>query len=483
MTGLNILPRLSEYLEGIFGRKRDLVSIEMGENFIKLAEIASSHGKREVARLVKRPLSPETAVEDIKKIFESLNISHHQIRLNIPRHLVTVRFLTLPSTDDNEIKKMARMESLKHIPYADEDVVSGCRIIEKQDDGYSKILIAVTQADTVRNQLSVLKRAGISVESVSLGSETLLLWYLASRTSEENITILLANIEAGHVDIDIIAGDNLIFTRGVLFSLVSPISTEKIIEQITLSIAAYRKESARPIDKVILTGVSANANALKTVLEDSVKCPIEMIDQLNNIAKRDSPDLEQEDASFVELLGLALRHEGAQINLLPETTQEEYRIDLVKKNVMAGLVIAGLIIVMAFGLILKKIHDKHLYITYIDVELAKIEPQVKTAKKMAKEIEIITSKIAERPLAIDLVSEVFRITPSGVTLTMMEYESRKTVTLRGTAPSLSDIFNYVATLEKSPYFKNVKVKYANKRTGQSQNTADFEIICPISKPW
>ena len=227
----------------------------------------------------------------------------------------------------------------------------------------------------------------------------------------------------------------------------------------------------------------ANANALKAILADSVKSPIEVVDQMNNITKRDGLVMEEGEASFVELLGLALKHEGASVNLLPDTVQEEYRLDLVKKNIMAALIITGLIIIMAFGVILKKIHDKHLYISYIDSELGRIEPQIKTAKKMAKEMEIITSKIAERPLAIDLVGEVFRITPAGVTLTMMEYESHKTVTLRGTAPSLSSIFNYVTTLEKSPYFENVKVKYANKRTGQAaQDTADFEIICPISKP-
>jgi len=32
---------------------------------------------------------------------------------------------------------MAKIESLKHVPYSDEDIVSGYRIIEKMDDGYS----------------------------------------------------------------------------------------------------------------------------------------------------------------------------------------------------------------------------------------------------------------------------------------------------------------------------------------------------------
>ena len=102
------------------------------------------------------------------------------------------------------------------------------------------------------------------------------------------------------------------------------------------------------------------------------------------------------------------------------------------------------------------------------------------AKKMAKEIDLVTSKIAERPLAIDLANEVFKITPSGVSLTMMEYESNKTITLRGTAPTLSDVFKYVTILGKSAYFKNVKVKYANKRVSQTSEMADFEIVCMIS---
>ena len=99
---------------------------------------------------------------------------------------------------------------------------------------------------------------------------------------------------------------------------------------------------------------------------------------------------------------------------------------------------------------------------------------------MSKEIDLVTSKIAERPLAIDLTAEIFKITPSGVTLNMMEYESNKMFTLRGAAPNLSDVFKYVTILGKSPYFKNVKVKYANKRVSQASGMADFEINCMIS---
>ena len=398
----------------------------------------------------------------------------------MPRHMVTVRFLKLPSTDDAEIKKMVKIESLKHVPYADEDVVSGYRIIEKFPDGYSNILIAVAQAEAVRKEADILKNAGMAVGSVALGSETLFLWYLDAHPADKDLTVLLVDVDAGHIDIDVIADGKLLFTRGVSYGAAKPISAEKIIDQVNVSIAAHRKESMKSVDKVVLSGMRSKANELKALLSSVIKIPVEVINQTENIPIGPEASREAEEASFTELLGLALKHEDASVDLLPEASRGEQRLELVKRNMMTGLVVSALIIVMAFGGVLKKLHDKRAYISYIEKELAKIEPQVKSARKMAKAIDLVTSKIAERPLAIDLAAEVFKITPSGVTMTMMEYESNKAVTLRGNAPSLSEIFKYVTILGKSPYFKNVKVKYANKRISQATEAADFEITCVVA---
>ena len=430
---------------------------------------------------MKRPMASrlEDAGAEIKAMFDSLGISRSRVRLNMPRHLVTVRFLKLPSTDDAEIKKMVKSESLKHVPYADEDVVSGFRIIEKLTDGYSNIMIAVAQAEAVRREADILKRAGMTVESVSLGSETLLLWYLGAYQADSDISVLLVNIDSGHIDIDVISNGMLLFTRGASYSDSSPISVEKIIDQVNVSLAAYKKESLKHVDKVVISGMQGQADELKAALKERMKIPVEVVSQMEKVPVHQGASLETEDASFTELLGLALKYEDANINILPEASQEEQRLELVKKNIVTGLIVSALIVVMAFGVVLKKLHDKRAYISYVDSELGKIEPRVRTAKKMAKEIDIVTSRIAERPLAIDLASEIFKITPQGITLTMMEYESNKAMTLRGTASSLSDVFKYVTVLGKSTYFKNVKVRYANKRVSQASELADFEIACVV----
>ncbi len=452
---------------------------------MKLAEMNTSRGKTVVARLIKRPIAiqdEELCSREIKGIFESLKIERARVRLNIPRHLVTVRFLKLPSVDESEIAGMVKTESLKHIPYADEDVVSGYRIVEKFGDGYSNVLIAITQADVLRKLIALLKRSGLTVESAHLGSETLLLWYLASREPAGNMTSMLVNVDSDHIDIDIVSQGRLLFTRGAFYGSGTEALAEKIAGEIKVSASAYHKESGNSIDKVVLTGCGAVTAELKDLVGEKMKVPVEVTDQMANFAKSPAAYLETEDASFAELLGLSAKYGEARIRLLPENIEEEKTLGLVKKNIALASAVLCLIAIMAFGLVVKKLHDKKVYIAAIDLELAKIAPKVKKAKQMSREVDIITQKMSERPLAIDLVAEIFRITPTGISLAMMEYESGKAVLLRGAAPSLSDVFKYVAVLEKSPYFENVKVRYANKRSGTaSAGTADFEIACPASK--
>ncbi|MDD5428424.1 MAG: pilus assembly protein PilM [Candidatus Omnitrophica bacterium] len=456
----------------------------MGAGFIKIAQARFVRGKRIVTRLTKEPLEAkedDALAAEINGIFERLDIGYRRVMLNIPRHLVTIRFLKLPSTDDAEILKMSKIESLKHIPYADEEMISGCKIIEKFPDGYSTVLIAVAQAETVKKEAELLKKAGISVESAALGSEALSLWYSAGREAADGKTVLLANIDSDHIDINITKGDELVFTRGVSYDPGKPISSERMIEQIHLSMAAYRKESGISIDKICLSGIPAKAGELKAFLAERVKVPVEVMAQMEAVPVAEGPSPGDEEASYIELIGLILKSEEVKVDLLPETTRAEYRLGLIKNNIVVGLSVSALIILIAFGAVIKKLHDKNAYVAYVKTELAKIEPQVRSAKKMAKTIDLVTSKIAERPLAIDLVTEVFKITPPGIGLSTMEYEKGKTVTLKGTALNLSDVFKYIAILEKSQYFENVKVRYANKRTAQSAEAADFEIICPIAK--
>lgn len=471
-------------MKDLFETEKRAISLEIGESFIKLAETQIIKGRRQVVRLMKKELSSkeDSAIsEDIKRLLESLNIIQPKVHLNVPRHLVTIRFLKLPSTDDEEIKKIIKTESLKHLPYTDEDILYGYRIVEKQEDGYSNVLLAIAQAAIVKRLITILKAAEADTGLISLGAEVLFLWYSLAKESEGKEDVMLVNINSEYIDMDVIEDGKLTFTRGVRYDKEDSSASEKIIDQIKISIATHQKKSAKSINKIILSGTRDKVRKCEDSLKGKSEIPVEVIDQMENIPIGENADIDLKETSFVELLGLSLKSEDVKINLVPEDILKEARLKLSKKSLIVTLTLTVLIMLAGSCLVMKKLHDKEIYLSYINRELNKMEPQVTRAKKMMKDINVIGEETGKKPLAIDILNEVYKATTPGISLNMLDFESNKSLTIRGNAPALSDVFKYVTMLEGSPFFKSVKVKYATKRVTEDRELADFEINCLLSQ--
>jgi len=436
-------------------------------------------GRKHITGLINRPVStqgPDGASEEIKKIFQSLGFTPGKVRLNIPRHLVTARFLEIPSVDDQEINKIIKIESIKHLPYTDEKVIYGYRVIEKLEDGYSKVLLAIAQASIVNNFIDILNKAKVGgINLLSLSSEALFYWYKLAREGDEKENLMLVNLDPDHIDIDIVEEDKLVFTRGAAHSASDPREIEKIAQQIRVSINTYQKESGRPVSRIILTGANTETADCALALSKELKLPVDIIDQGNNISIDENIKRAAEEASFAELLGLSLRSDDIKINLLPEDAVEGARLANTKNNLITAIFLAALLVTLVFGLLIKKMHDKYVYLASINAELKKMDPKIAVVKKMMKDISVTREMILRKPLAVDVFSEVCGITPGGVSLSTLDFESGKSLTVRGTAPALSDVLKYAAILENSPYFEGVKVKYANKRMAENREVTDFEI--------
>lgn len=399
-----------------------------------------------------------------------------KVLLNIPRHLVTTRFLKIPSVDDREIEKMIGIESIKHLPYTDEKVIYGYRVIEKSEDGYSSVLLVVAQASVVSNFLDILKKASVSgFKSLSLSSEALYCWYALSRDPEEKGNVMLINLDPGRMDIDIISEDKLVFTRGAAYSADDPERIEKITRQIKMSISAYKKESAFDVSRIILTGSKEETAGCSPVFSEALKLPVDTIDQAKNIPIDENIAPPAGDASFAELIGLALRSDNIKIDLLPEDTAFEARIANTKNALITTMLLTALLATLVSGMLIKKIRDKYVYLDSISAELKRMEPNIAAAKKMMKGVSVTRQIMERKPLAVDVFTEACGITPAGMSLAALDFESGRSLTVRGTAPTLGDVLRYVTILENSPYFEGVKVKYANKRMLENREITDFEI--------
>ena len=373
------------------------------------------------------------------------------------------------------------MESLKSLPYSEEKALYGYRVIEKFEDGYSKVLLIVAQESVINYFTGILNKAQLTgLNSVSLSSEALLSWFMINRPSEKG-NIMLVNLDLGHIDIDIVEDGRLVFTRGVVLSAADKIIPDKIIGEIVVSMHTYHKESGKPLTRIVLTGNRAEAESCKNALSAKIDVPAEIIDQAAGIDFKEGSNRADADVSFAELFGLCMKPENAMINLIPEEAEREGRFTALRANLITAIFLSAICAAALLCLVAKKVHDRQVYLSVISAELKNMEPKVAKAKKMMKDIAVIRETKAKKPLAIDCLSEITSLTPSGISLGTVEYESEKTITVRGSAPALSDCLKYVSLLDGSPLFEGVKIKYANKRMAENREVTDFEINADLTK--
>ena len=108
-----------------------------------------------------------------------------------------------------------------------------------------------------------------------------------------------------------------------------------------------------------------------------------------------------------------------------------------------------------------------------------MEPEVTWLLKLKGNAELVQNQLMFKGSSIDILRELYAILPEDISLTIFEFEDKNRILLRGTAKELSRVFDLLPILKKSPYFEEVQINYATKRTFKEKVFADFEIICAL----
>jgi len=466
--------------------KKTVISLELRDNFFKICEVTFSKSNP-AFRLISRKISSkenDDISREIARLLDNSKPFQRKVFLNIPRGLVMTRILRLPSVNDDEIKSMIKLESFKKTPYKDEDIISGHRIVEKQKDGYSNVLLAVVQTNVVERFVNILEKAGLIVEKIALGSECLFAWYsdVIKKKDPPPDNAALLNIEAESIDIDIIEKGKLVFSRA--FSLkgedLSAIN-KNAVDEIKKTFTACRRERNSVVDKIYISGAGNRIKGFEELFKKEFSAPLEYIPQTENIELDRTEEADLGKSSFVELIGLSLKNEDIKVDLLPEKMKKVIATRIFRKNLFktTGLLLS--IALVFLGIMAKKIHDKSHYLLMLNSEIKAMSPQVLKAEKIKEDMSIIEDALRKTPMAIGILSEIYTITPRGINFNLFDYESGKSLVLKGDAPSLEEIVKFVVILENSRYFENVKIKYTAKRDTAGKKATDFEIICLLSE--
>ena len=449
--------------------KNTIVAFEAGEGFIK---IVCAYRSRKGFRLLDARRIPKNDFP-----LEAHSLARSKAILNIPRQPTMLRFLRVPSCDEREIAGMVEIESQKQYPYYDEEVVVGYRISEKLASGYSDIVLVIARENYIKNILNSYQPAAGGVSRVCSGPESLRGWYLSIKDKEklkDETPLVLINIDSKAINLIVLDKDRLKFSRAFDYR------PKSAVEEIKKTLSSYQAGGNPPVKRAIITGAGNKLQELKGLLSGQINLPLEIVKQEFSFDCGDEFKEELRESSFVELIGVIVKGHESQINLLPRDLSRRNCRDSLRGNILKSLFLLVLLLAAASGIAAKKILDKKSEIAYLNYEISVLEPKIKMVKAMRADIRVINNLIGKKALAVNVLREIYRLTPDGIKFNLIEYESVKSLTVRGNAPSLGLVIKFTSLLGASDYFEGVKIKYTSARKGKAGEITDFEIVCGLS---
>ncbi len=471
---------------------KSITAVEITTNYIKLSQALVSPRGRIINKLLVRDRRLDASEDIAKPLNEMLSASRIKatnIILIIPRQFLTFRVIRLPSQDNKEIEKMVSLQLSKQIPWPVEDIASDYSIIEKDASGYSKVLLAVCQKEVIKRYLNIIFSAGLKIDRVTLSSEGVCRWYqnFSNRNNIKDVApVVLLDIDTENCDICFYHKENLLFTRSVSFC-VADLRSEKLdnlTEELRKTLSTLQRDQiTSEIGKIFIITAGEGTNILADKLNSEFACEVAAVNPVKEIIFGKELiiplALSEGKCSGASILGLSLGQLKNELNLLPkEIKKEEQEKSNLKELISLGILLF-LLLVFSAGVLAAKIYKKEQYFKKLDTILNGEGPKAKEIENFIKKLNLVKERLNPLGSGIDVIYELYNLIPEGVSLSIFSFEEGGLITLQGISLNMSDVFSFQSILEKSPYFKNVEVKYASKRKVRQAELTDFRITCVV----
>lgn len=466
------------FFNSLFRSEKEWLVIEIGDRRIRLAQVALLRGHPEILRLAGAEISAnqeDDAAQALRRLLDSHHLQSHCAILNVPRRLTLMKFVKLPSTDAAEIRQLAKMEILRQMPYAEDEMIDAYKIIRTESDGYSLVLLVAVLKKTVNKMVEVLKSCALRVEKVALGAESLAFWFLENFSDLKDRNVLFISAGLDTLDVEVFEKGELVFSRGV--ALAAPVDEAAFLNEVAVSTLAYQNTADSKLEEICFLGPAPLAARVRALFQ-KVQLPLRVVD-LTGSSVSFSAEL-QKDVAYAGLLGLGRHFSEINADLTTPELAKEKRVHELTKQIATAFVWILILLIGGFGCVLKKNYEEKRLLSLMETEIKKNELPVKEANRMKQFLDAAGDTLNARPLAVDIFTEIHRAAPVGIALDLFDYEDRERLTLRGSASPSQAVFEYTRALEKSAWLSHVQVRYVTKRVVNSKETADFEIQAGIS---
>jgi type IV pilus assembly protein PilM len=211
----------------VFGKKDNLVGLDIGSRTLKAAEIAESKRGRELKRYCMTDIphgaiedgtinDPEAVAESIRQLFKGYNIKERNVAISIGGYSVIVKKIAVQTMDEEQLQETIHFEAEQYIPFDISDVNLDFQILgpNETNPNQMNVFLVAAKKEMVDDYFNLANLAGlnpciIDVEAFALQNT----FEVGYEPSDENIALI--DIGASKTSLNILKGNNSVFMRDV----------------------------------------------------------------------------------------------------------------------------------------------------------------------------------------------------------------------------------------------------------------------------
>ncbi len=467
-------------------------ALEISDSHLKCIQMKEVRQKKMISSCQIKALpdnKDETLARLLRELTVSKNIRPDQMVLILPRRSLILKNIRLPSQDERELKKMTGLQLVNKIPYNLEDIVYDYHVIRKDASGYSELLIVIVHKEICQKYIDILDKIGLRIGKITLSSLGILGWvnYQESqKLLDTNTPLMLINIDVGNSEICFFHGQRLIFSRSINYGTkdIQSESATELLQQIDLSSEVYRKENlGSEIKQLALVSLVGDLGVLGKTLEGHCKVPVRIFSSLENMLCQKNINLsalkEQPGGSVTASLGVLLADQRNLVNLTPQEVHATQLTRVRKRQWITFAILLFVTISLACSIGGMEWFRKMKYLDEFEAKVKVSKAKVQKAKEKIEFINAFHDKLNQRVLMVDLLDELFKLTPSEISFRSLDIDNRGMFVMEGYAQTRTGVNDFQSRLVKSPRFHNVNLEFATKRKIFKTEVTDFKITAQL----
>ncbi len=214
---------------GLFGRKRNVIGLDIGSGFVKVVEVDHSGDQPEVVRVAMRPLLPDAIVEGeimdyglvsdaVQNVFQDLGMKGAEVVTAVGGHDVIIKKIQMERVKESDARDMIRWEAEQHVPFDIKSVELDFQILDPNGDGRQmEVLLVAAKRELIDNKVGLLQDAGVEPVVIDVDAFALHNAFEFNYPDDQDGIVALVNIGHETTNVSVLERGVPILTRDIPF--------------------------------------------------------------------------------------------------------------------------------------------------------------------------------------------------------------------------------------------------------------------------